>query len=69
MGAALPNANNLKGVVWFLEEEEEEEEGLHGVHRQLRRNEHPKKQKRAARSSAENRLSPKGGPPRESLCV
>jgi hypothetical protein len=29
----------------------------------------PEKQKRAARSSAENRLSPKGGPPRESLCV
>jgi hypothetical protein len=28
-----------------------------------------RKQKRAARSSAENRLSPKGGPPRESLCV
>jgi hypothetical protein len=29
----------------------------------------PEKQKKAARSSAENRLSPKGGQPQESLCV
>jgi hypothetical protein len=28
-----------------------------------------RKQRRAARSSAENRLSPKGGPPQESLCM
>jgi hypothetical protein len=28
-----------------------------------------RKQRRAARGSAENRLSPKGGPPQESLCM
>jgi hypothetical protein len=28
-----------------------------------------RKQRRAARSSAENRLSPIGGPPQESLCM
>jgi hypothetical protein len=43
-----------------------EEEGVDGVHRQL----YPvatntRKQRRAARSAADYRLSPKGGPPKK----
>jgi hypothetical protein len=47
----------------------EEEEGLHGVHRRLRRNEHPKT-KRAARSSAEKQtVTQKRPTPRKPLCA
>jgi hypothetical protein len=46
----------------------EEEEGLHGVHRQLRRNEHPKTKEGCKKFSGKQAVTHRRPTPRKPLC-